>query len=46
MIARVAALTAVDAQPASYLLNMVAARMRADLEDAQGGWCGCPDRGR
>ena len=37
MIARVAALTAVDAQPASYLLNMVAASDAGlTLEDAQG----------
>ncbi len=36
MIARVAALTAIDAQPASYLLNMVAASdVGLTLEDAQ-----------
>ncbi len=37
MIARVAALAAIDAQPASYLLNMVAASDAGlTLEDAQG----------
>ena len=37
MIARVAALAAIDAQPASYLLNMAAASDAGlTLEDAQG----------